>query len=105
MQSARQFGRGGLFRLGAVFLALVMAVCGFVQAVHMHDGLLTDGNPKSTASHCLICVAAHSAPLAATVSFVPIPLHSVAIGPLADPQLQSRLIIFSASIRPPPRVL
>jgi hypothetical protein len=105
MKPVSQFDRKRLFKLGALLLVLVVAVFGFVQAVHVHDGLATDDNPASAATHCLICVASHSAPVVTTVSFTPTLAPAATVTPASDPQLSSQLIIPSAFIRPPPQAL
>jgi hypothetical protein len=105
MKPNSQFERGRFLKWSALFLVLVVAVFGFVQAVHVHDGLATDDNPTSASTHCLICVASHSAPVVTTVSFAPALAHTATVTSVADPQLSSRLSIPSAFIRPPPQAL
>jgi len=102
MKPTSQFDHERLRQWGALFLVLVVAVFGFVQAVHVHDGLTADDNPQSAATHCLICVAAHSAPVVTTVSFAPVLAYTATVTPVADPQLDAQLVIHSAFIRPPP---
>ena len=86
----------------AALCVVVMAVFGFVQAVHIHDGLASDENPRTPATHCLICVAAHSAPVATVISFAPVLAISTSVAPVLDPQLRPHLVVFSTFIRPPP---
>jgi hypothetical protein len=105
MKPNSQFDHGRFQKWSALLLVLVVAVFGFVQAVHVHDGLATDDNPASAATHCLICVASHSAPVVTTVSFTPTFAPSAVVTPAAEPQLSSQLVIPSAFIRPPPQAL
>jgi len=88
-----------------MLFVLVVAVFGFVQAVHVHDGLATDDGPGAPAAHCLICVAAHSAPIVTTASLAPVLAHTATVTPVLDPQLSTQLVIPSAFIRPPPQAL
>lgn len=105
MKPKSQFDRTWLLKWTAMLFVLVVAVGGFVQAVHMHDGLAPGDGPVAPASHCLICVAAHSAPVITTISFAPVLAITATIVAAAEPQLRSRLSIPSAFIRPPPQVL
>ena len=91
----------GLKKYAAVFFVVLIAGFGFVQAVHVHDTLATQSSP---ASHCSLCVIAHSAVVTpAGTSLTPI----VESAPLAvsDPQLRSQLQVASSFIRPPPQSL
>jgi hypothetical protein len=57
---------------------------------------------QATPNHCLICAAAHSAPLVAPPSFfAPTIGSSGAVPPLSD-YLRSALHIFALYVRPPP---
>jgi hypothetical protein len=89
-------------KYAAVFFVVLIACFGFVQAVHVHDTLTKQSSP---ASHCSLCVIAHSAAVVtpAGTSLAPI----VRSAPLAvsDPQLRSQLQVASSSIRPPPQSL
>ena len=91
-----------LKKYAAVFFVVLIAAFGLVQAVHVHDTLAKQSSP---ASHCSLCVIAHSAAVAtpACTAFTP----AVESAPLAasDPQLQSQLRVASSFIRPPPQSL
>ena len=89
----------------AVFCIVVMAVFGFVQAVHVHDGLAADESPSTPAAHCLICVAAHSATVVTAISLAPVLATSASVTPVLDPQVHSQLVVFTTFIRPPPQLL
>lgn len=102
MKPSRQFDRLPFQKWIALLFVLVVAVFGVVQAVHVHDGLPTGDDSGSPASHCLICVAAHSVPVVTTVSLSPVLTLTAGVIPESDPQLYSQLVIFSAFIRPPP---
>lgn len=81
----------------------IVAVFGFVQAVHVHDGLASDESPSAPAVHCLICVAAHSAPAVTAISFAPTLTFTANVVAVPDPQLESQLVVPSSFIRPPPQ--
>ena len=102
MKQNPQFGRLLLRKWTALLFVLVMAGFGFVQAVHVHDALASQSAP---ASHCSLCVVAHSAALISRVSAAPaLVFNSTRLAVLA-PQLQSRLHVTSSYIRPPPQNL
>jgi hypothetical protein len=86
----------------AVFFVLVMAGFGFVQAVHVHDAPASQSAP---ASHCSLCVVAHSAALITQGSTAPAPVFDSARLVVLEPQLLSRLQVASSYIRPPPQDL
>jgi hypothetical protein len=86
----------------AVFFVLVMAGFGFVQAVHVHDAVAGENTP---ATHCSLCVVAHSAAVTAPVTTAPSPVIGIATIVLSDPQLLSRLQVGTSFIRPPPASL
>jgi hypothetical protein len=102
MKPRSQSVRTGVQSWTALLFVLVMAVCGFVQVVHTHDGPANDARPNSSATHCLSCVASHSVAVKAEVSFTPV----LAVQPETllnqEVQLVSQLILFSSFIRPPP---
>lgn len=102
MKPLRQFDGSPLQKWTAVFFVLVMAGFGFVQAVHAHDALAGQTSP---ASHCSLCVVAHGAAVTTPVSAVQAPVVESAAFILSEPQLQSRLQVASAFIRPPPQSL
>jgi hypothetical protein len=89
-------------RLLAALCVVVVAVFGFVQAVHVHDGLAANESPNAPSTHCLICVAAHSAPVVTAISFAPALAISASVTPVLAPQLQSQQAVASSFIRPPP---
>jgi hypothetical protein len=86
-------------RWTALFFVLVMAGFGFVQAIHVHEVLAGQSSP---ASHCSLCVVAHSAAVATPTSAAPAPIVESALLATCEPQLESRLRVVSCFIRPPP---
>jgi hypothetical protein len=86
----------------ALLFVLVMAGFGFVQAVHVHDAVAGQTAP---ASHCSLCVVAHSAALITPPSAAPAQVSDSAQLVVLEPQLQSRLHVTSSYIRPPPQNL
>ena len=102
MKQNPQFGRPLLRKLTALLFVLVIAGFGFVQAVHVHDALTSQSVP---ASHCSLCVVAHSAAQISPTSSAPAPVFNSAQLAVLEPQLQSRLQVASSYIRPPPRNL
>ena len=102
MKPFSQYDRERFRKRSALFLALVLAVFAVVQVAHAHDGLASDEGSGSAATHCSICVAAHSAPQVTTISFAPILAFSATVAPVQDPQLESQLAVPSSFIRPPP---
>jgi hypothetical protein len=94
-----QIDRRLLQKWTALVFVLVMAGFGFVQAVHVHDALASQSSP---ASHCSLCVVAHSVAIVTPAGTATAPaLESAALAP-SEPQLQSRLRVVSSFIRPPP---
>ncbi|HVP53669.1 MAG TPA: hypothetical protein VMU45_01645 [Candidatus Eisenbacteria bacterium] len=87
--------------MAAIFV-LVMIGFGFVQAVHGHD---TEAGQSTAASHCPLCVVAHSAAIVTSVNIAPAPVIQAVSLELPEPQLESRLQIASSYIRPPPQNL
>jgi hypothetical protein len=102
MKQNPQFGRPLLRKWTALLFVLVMAGFGFVQAVHVHDALAGQAAP---ASHCSLCVVAHSAALITSASGAPAPVFNSTQLAVLEPQLQSRLQVASSYIRPPPQDL
>lgn len=102
MKRIHQFDRPLLQKWTAVLFVLVMAGFGFVQAVHVHDALAGQSSP---ASHCSLCVVAHSAAVITPGSVAHAPILESAMLALSEPQLQSRLHVVSSFIRPPPQNL
>ena len=87
----------------AAVLFVVLIVCfGFVQAVHVHDTLVKQSSP---ASHCSLCVIAHSAAIVTAAGTSLAPIVRSALPAVSDPQLRSQLQVASSFIRPPPPVL
>jgi hypothetical protein len=102
MSRTHQFHHRLFQKWTAVFFVLVMAGFGFVQAVHVHD---TVAGQTSPASHCSLCVVAHSAVVTSPVNGAPAPVIQTAPLDLSEPQLESRLQVASSFIRPPPASL
>jgi len=88
----------------ALLLVLATAVFGFAQAVHMHRGLADESLPNGTTTHCMLCVASHSAAVTADISFAPVLTYQAIPVLVAEPQLESRLVVFTSFTRPPPAV-
>jgi len=105
MKLSNQFDRPAFQRWGALLLVLVVAVFGFAEAVHVHDSLAPDHGPTAPATHCLICVTAHSVPVITAISITPVLAYTATVIATVDPQLRSCLVISTAFIRPPPAVL
>jgi hypothetical protein len=102
MNANRQFERPQLRKWMALLFVVVMAGFGFVQAVHVHDALASQSSP---ASHCSLCVVAHSAALVTSGCAAVAPdLNSAGLAVL-EPQLLSHLQVASSYIRPPPQNL
>jgi hypothetical protein len=99
MRLASQFDKSLFRRLTAVFAVLLIAGFGFVQSVHLHD----ESAPSSaTHSHCALCAFSHSPAVATAARSAPIPVLSFTSLQSVEPQLHSRLLLPSVSIRPPP---
>jgi hypothetical protein len=104
MKPNRQFARCAIRRHTALLFVLVIAVFGFVQAVHFHRGLTDDGLPNPAAAHCSSCVASHSVAVTTDLSFRPVLAHQPGTVQFAEPQLEACLVIFTAFTRPPPSI-
>jgi hypothetical protein len=102
MQPLRQVDRRLLKKLTAGFFVLLMAGFGFVQAVHVHDALARQSSP---ASHCSLCVVAHSAAVVTAASTASAPVTESALLAVSKPQFRSQLQVASSFIRPPPQSL
>ena len=102
MSAKHQFEPPMIQKWTALFFVLVMAAFGFVQAVHVHDALAGQASP---ASHCSLCVVAHSAAVVTPASAAPAPVLEAAMLAVSEPQLESRLQVTSSFIRPPPQSL
>ncbi len=98
MKEDPQFGRPLFQKWTAVFFVLVMAGFGFVQAVHVHDALTSQSAP---ASHCSLCVVAHSAALITRILHCAGTRHRVgadcAAGPAASVPASNRFLVYSSS--------
>ena len=86
----------------AVLFVVLIAGFGFVQAVHVHDTLAKQSSP---ASHCSLCVIAHSAAVVTPAGTSLVPIVRSGLLAVSDPQLRSQLQVASSFIRPPPPVL
>jgi len=95
MKRKRQFDRTPAMKWAVVLAVLVFAVFATAEVVHIHPG-------KAPESHCSLCLAAHSAAAPAQVSAAPVLALIFAPAESSEPQLQSRLFVSPASIRPPP---
>jgi len=104
MKLHSQSDRAAFQKWIALLSVLVVAVFGFVQAVHVHDGLASDDGPNGP-THCLICVAAHSVPVITSVSLAPALAFTAKLVASCDPQLDSQLVIRTSFSRPPPQSL
>jgi len=91
-----------LKKYAAVFFVVLIAAFGFVQAVHVHDTLAKQSSP---ASHCSLCVIAHSAAVVTPAGTSLAPIVESAPLAVSDPQLRSQLQVASSFIRPPPQSL
>ncbi|HEU5400683.1 MAG TPA: hypothetical protein VFU86_04955 [Terriglobales bacterium] len=103
MNRTVQNDRSTFRQLAAAFVVLVLLVFTSAEAVHAHTATSTD-NPR-TESHCLLCVAGHSAAAPTQVSIAPIAFASLIFQSVSEPQLHSRLSVPSSFIRPPPENL
>ena len=97
-----QFDRFPWKKCTAVLFVLLMVGFGFVQAVHVHEALAGQSSP---ASHCSLCVVAHSGVLLTPATVAPVQVSdSTKIAEL-ETQLQSHLEVPHSNIRPPPQYL
>jgi hypothetical protein len=95
--------RSTLRQLASTFFVLVLLVFATAQLIHAHNPANPD-SPKSE-SHCLLCVASHSAAAPAQVSIAPITFNYLTFQAASEPQLHSRLSVPPSFIRPPPENL
>jgi hypothetical protein len=102
MNQVHQLERSPAQKCTAVLFALLMVGFGFVQAVHVHDA---PAGQTSPATHCSLCVVAHSAALITPVSAAPAQVADAVKIAVLEPQLQSRLRATLSYIRPPPQNL
>ena len=104
MKLKSQFDRSPLQRWTALLFVLVITVFGTVQAVHIHGGPAARGANES-ATHCALCLATHSVATITEAISSPAPIIlSVAIV-VTRPQAESRLVVRTSFIRPPPVTL
>ncbi len=102
MRRKIQFDRSPAMKWVAVLALLLLAVFATAEAVHFHASMLTPGRSDAPEPGCSLCMAAHSATAPIEIRLAPI-LDSV-FAPFvsSEPQLQSRLFLPVACIRPPP---
>jgi len=103
MNRTVQNDRSTVRQLAAAFVVLVLLVFTSAEAVHRHAAVNSD-NPQAE-SHCLLCVAGHSAAAPTQTSIAPVAFASLIFQSASEPQLHSRLSIPSSFIRPPPENL
>ena len=95
MKRKSQFDRTPAMKWAVLLAVLMFFVFATAEVVHFH--------PVTTPeSHCSLCMASHSAAAPTQVSAAPVLALIFAPAESAEPQLQSRLFVPSASIRPPP---
>ena len=99
MRLAPKFENSLWRRLTAVFVVLLIAGLGFVESVHLHEGVDPSG---AVNTHCALCVLSHIPAVVTTARSAPAPVLDFVSLPSAEPQLHSRLLVPSLSIRPPP---
>jgi len=95
MKRKRQFDRTPAMKWVVVLAVLMFAVFATAEAVHIHPSAAPE-------SHCSLCLAAHSAAAPTQASAAPVLALGFAPAESSEPQLQSRLFVSPASIRPPP---
>ena len=99
MRMVRKFDRSGWQRCVAGFAAILISCLGLVQSIHLHEEFA----PRNAAhSHCALCVFSHSPAVVTASRSAPAPVSDFAALAAAEPQLNSRRLIPSAFIRPPP---
>ena len=86
----------------AVIVLLLLAVFATAEAAHFHASMLTPGGSHAPESGCSLCMAAHSATAPIEIRVAPILVSIFARFVSSEPQLQSRLFLPVACIRPPP---
>jgi hypothetical protein len=102
MKQKSQFDRTPAMKWAVVLGILVFAVFATAEAVHFHPSRVAPGNSSAPESGCSLCLAAHSAAAPTEVSATPVLAFVFAPAESSEPQLQSRLFVPVASIRPPP---
>jgi hypothetical protein len=103
MKRTFQNDRSTFRRIAATFFVLALVAFATAQLIHAHN----PANPTSTQSesHCLLCVAAHSAAAPAQAAIAPVTSQYYILHVVSEPQLRSRLTLPSSFIRPPPESL
>jgi hypothetical protein len=95
----RHFESSPWRRLTACAVLILIAGLGFVESVHLHEDLAPSGAARS---HCALCVLSHSPAAITAARSAPVPVLDYVSLQSAEPQLRSRLLVRSLSIRPPP---
>ena len=91
--------RRALIRVSSLVCVLLVALVGFIQAVHVH---LDDS--KLPSHECSICAVAHSG-VVGQAQYRPVPVVVRAVLVAApDATAKSSGFVFSLRIRPPPSV-
>jgi len=104
MKRKSQFDRTPALKWAAVLAILVFGVFATAEVVHFHARALAQGSSSAPESGCSLCLAAHSAAAPTQPSATPVLALVFASAEASEPQLQSRLFVPVASIRPPPAV-
>ena len=102
MKLRLQFDRLPWKKCTAALFVLLMVGFGFVQAVHVHDTLAGQASP---ASHCSLCVVAHSSAFVTPAAVAPTQVSNSTRVVELEAQLQSHLYETHSNIRPPPQYL
>lgn len=103
MKRKSQFDRTPAMKWAVVLAILVFVVIATAESVHIHPHLLT-GDSDGSESHCPLCMAAHATAAPTVISISPVLAFVYAPAESSEPQLQSRLFVPAASIRPPPAI-
>ena len=88
-------------KLLTLLLGLLLVVFMTAEVAHSHPTGTVD---LSSAAHCQLCAIAHVGTVAQPAWLTAHIQHLIGCVTLAEPSLQSRLIIPTAFIRPPPPV-
>jgi hypothetical protein len=100
MKRKSQFDRTPVMKWAVVLAVLLFAVLATAEVAHFHP--VVSGASSAPESHCSLCMASHSAAAPTQVSATPVLALLFAPAESSSPQLQSRLFVPVASIRPPP---
>jgi hypothetical protein len=100
MKPESQFDRTPAMKWAVVLAVVLFAVLATAEIAHFHP--VVSGASSAPASHCPLCMAAHSA--AAPTQVIATLVFALVFAPAesSEPQLLSRLFVPSTSIRPPP---